>query len=101
MNGQSSPERCDDAFSIVRNQTISADDELTVRSGEERDSKDSCEHDSDHLTARSSFAGKKWPCVFTTCPSPSRTRACSLRHTNKGQLVLQNPSKIKLILLLT
>ena len=37
MDGQSSPESCDDASSIVRNQTTSADDELTVGSGEESD----------------------------------------------------------------
>ena len=58
MDGQSSPERCDDASSIVINQTTSADDELTVGSGEESDSEDSSEHDSDDLTARNSFAGK-------------------------------------------
>ena len=83
MDGQSSPERCDDASSIVINQTTSADDELTVGSEEESDSEDSSEHDSDDLTARSLFTGKKWPLVFTTCLLPSRTRARSLRHTNE------------------
>ena len=58
MDGQSSPERCDDASSIVRNQTTSADDELTVGSEEESDSEDFSEHDSNDLTARSLFAGK-------------------------------------------
>ena len=58
MDGQSSPERCDDASSIVRNQTTCADDKLSVGSGEESDSEDSSEHDSDDITARSSFAGK-------------------------------------------
>ena len=101
MDGQSSPERCNDASSIVRNQTTSAYDELTVGSGEESDSEDSSEHDSDDLTARSLFAGKNGLVWFTTCPPPSRTRARSLGHTNEDQLVLQKPSKIKLILLLT
>ena len=36
-----------------------------------------------------------------TCPPPTTTRARNLRYTNEDQLVLQNPSKIKLILLLT
>ena len=45
VEGQSSPERYDDASSIVRNQTTSADDELTVRSGKDSDSEDSSEHD--------------------------------------------------------
>ena len=58
MDGQSSPERCDDASSIVRNQTTSADNELTVGSEEESDSEDFFEHDSNDLTARSLFAGK-------------------------------------------
>ena len=101
MDGQSSPERCDDVSSIVRNQTTSADDELTVSSGKESDSEDSSEHDSDDLTARSSFAGKNGRVWFTTCPPPSRTRAHNLRHTNEDQLVLQKPSKIRLVLLLT
>ena len=100
VDGQLSPERCDDA-SIVRNQTTSTDDEVTVGSGEEGDSEDSSEHDSDDLTARSSFVGKNGRVRFTTCPLPSRTHACNLRHTNEDQLGLQKPSKIKLILLLT
>ena len=58
VDGQSSPERCDDASSIVRNQTTSADDELTVGSEEESDSEDFSEHDSNDLTARSLFARK-------------------------------------------
>ena len=58
VDGQSSPERCDDAFSTVRNQTTSADDELIVGSKEESDSEDFSEHDSNDLTARSLFAGK-------------------------------------------
>ena len=66
MDGQSSPERCDDASSIVRNQTTRADDELTVGSGEESDSKDSSEHDSDDFTVRSSFAGENGRVWFTT-----------------------------------
>ena len=101
VDGQSSPERCDDASSIIRNQTTSTDDDVTVSSGEEGDSEDSSEHDSDDLTARSSFAEKNGRVWFTTCPPPSRTHACNLRHTNEDQLVLQKPSKIKLILLLT
>ena len=101
MDGQSSPERCEDASSIVRNQTTSADDELTVGSGEESDSEDFSEHDSNDLTARSLFTGQNGRVRFATCPPPSRTRARNLRHTNKDQLVLQKPSKIKLILLLT
>ena len=74
MNGQSSPERCDGVSSIVRNQTTSADDELSVGSGEKSDSEDSSEHDSDDLTARSSFAGKNGRLWFTMCPPSSRTR---------------------------
>ena len=101
MDGQSSPERCDDASSIVRNQTTSADDELTVSSGEESDSEDSSEHDSNDLTARSLLAGINGRVWFSTCLPPSRTRARNLRHPNEDQLELQKPSKIKLILLLT
>ena len=101
MDGQSSPERCDDASSIVRNHTTSADDELTVGSGEKSDSEDSSEHDSDDLAARSLFAGKNGRVWFATCLPPSRTYARNLRHPNEDQLVLQKPSKIKLILLLT
>ena len=101
VDGQSSPEKCDDASSIVRNQTTDADNELTVGSGEESDSKDSSEHDNDDLTARSSFAGKNGHVWFTMCPPPSRTSAHNLRHTNEDQLVLQKPSKIKSIFLLT
>ena len=101
MDGQSSLQRFDDASSVVKNQTTSADDELTVGSGEESDSEDSSEHDSDDLTGRSLFAGKNGRVWFATCPPQSRTRARNLRHTNEDQLVLQYPSKIKLILLLT
>ena len=101
MDGQSSPERFDDAFSIVKNQTLSADDELTVGSGEESDSEDSSEYESDDLAATSLFAGQNGRVWFATCPPPSRTRARNLIHTNEDQLVLQNPSKIKLVLLLT
>ena len=101
MDGQSSPERCDNASSIVRNQTTNAVDELTVGSEEESDSKDSSEHDNDDLTARSSFAGKNGRVCLPRVPRPSRTRARSLRHTNENQLLLQKSSKIKLILLLT
>ena len=101
VDGQLSSERCDDASSIVKNQTTSTDDEVTVSSGEEDDSENSSEHDSDDFTARSSFAGKNGRVWFTTCPPPSRTQACNLRHTNEDQLVLQKPSKIKSILLLT
>ena len=68
VDGQSSTERCDDASSVVRNQTTSADDELTVGSGEESNSEDSSEHDSDDLTARSLFAGKNDRVWFATCP---------------------------------
>ena len=100
VDGQSSPERFDDASSIVKNQTTSADDELTVSSGEESDSKDSSEHDSNDLMARSLFAGKNGRVWFATCLPPSRTCARNLRHTNEDQLVLQKPSKIKLMLLL-
>ena len=89
VDGQSSTERCDDASSVVRNQTTSADDELTVGSGEESDSEDSSEHDSDDLTARSLFAGKNDRVWFATCPPPSRTRPRNFRHTNEDQLVLQ------------
>ena len=44
---------------------------------------------------------EKWPSEVCHVSPPSRTRARNLRHTNKDQLVLQKPSKIKLILLLT
>ena len=89
MDGQSSPERCDDASSVVRNQTTSAGDELTVGSGEESDSEDSSEHDRDDLTARSLFAGKNDRVWFDTYTPPSRTRPRNRRHTNEDQLVLQ------------
>ena len=75
MDGQSSLERCDDASSIVRNHTTSADDKLTVGSGEESDSKDSSEHDSDDLTVRSLFAGKN-PCVVYHV-SPTIKNTCT------------------------
>ena len=91
MDGQSSPERCDNASSIVRNQTTSADDELTVGSGEESDSKDSSEHDSDDLTARSSFAGKNGRVCLPRVPhhqehvhvvsdTPTKTNWCCKNH---------------------
>ena len=70
MDSQSSPERYDDASFIVRNQTTSADNELTVSSGEESESEDSSEHDGDDLTVRSSFARKNGRVWFTTCPPP-------------------------------
>ena len=74
MDGQSSSERCDDASSIVRNQT-SADDELTIGSGKESDSEDSSEPDSDDLTTRSLFAGKN-PCVVCHL-SPTIKNTCT------------------------
>ena len=91
VDGQSSPEKCDDASFIVRNQTTSADDELTVGSGKENDSEDSSKHDSDDLTARSSFAGKNGRVWFTTCPphqehvhitldTPTKTNWCCKNH---------------------
>ena len=100
-DGQSSPEKCDDVSSIVRNQTTNADNELTVSSGEESNSENSSEHDNDDHTARSSFAEKNDRVWFTACPPPSRTRARNLTHTNEDQLVLQKPYKIKSIFLLT
>ena len=91
MDGQSSPERCDDASSIVRNQTASADDELTVGSGEESDSEDFSEHDSNDLTARSLFAGKMAVRGLSRVPhhqehvhvildTPTKTNWCCKNH---------------------
>ena len=82
-NGQSSPERCDDASFIVKNQSKSADDQLTVGSGKESDSGDSSEHDSDDFTARTSFAGKNGRVQFTTCP----------HHQEHVQVILDTPTK--------
>ena len=83
MDGQSSPERCDNASSIVRNQTTSAVDELTVGSEEESDSKDSSEHDNDDLTARSSFAGKNGRVCLPRVP----------HHQEHVHVVLDTPTK--------
>ena len=95
MEGQSSPERCDDASSIVRNQTTSADDELTVRSGKDSDSEDSSEHDNDDLTARSTFAGKMAVCGLPRVPhhqehmhvildTPTKTNWCCKKHPKQS-----------------
>ena len=78
------PKRYDDASFGVSNQTTSADNQLTVSSGEECDSENFSEHDSDDLTARSLFIGKNDGAWFTTCPSSSRIRACNPRHTEEG-----------------
>ena len=91
MDGQSSPERCDDASSIVRNHTTSADDELTVGSGEKSDSEDYSEHDSDDLAARSLFAGKMAVCglprvshhqehMHVILGTPTKTNWCYKNH---------------------
>ena len=83
VDGQSSPERCYDASSVVRNQTTSADDELTVGSGEESDSEDSSEHDSDDLRARSSFAEKMTLCGLLRDP----------HHQEHDHVILDTPTK--------
>ena len=93
VDGQSSLERYDNASSIVSNEITIADNELTVSSCKESDSEDSSKHDSDDLTARSSFTGKNGRMWFTTCPTPSRTCACNLGHTNECQLGLQKHTK--------
>ena len=100
VDGQSSPENVMTLLLSLETRP-QVQTKLTVGSGEESDSEDSSEHDSDDLTARSSFVGNNGRVWFTTCPPPSRTRAHNLGHTNEDQLVLQKPSKIKLILLLT
>ena len=68
VDGQSSPERCDDASSVVRNQTTSTDDELTVGSGKETDSEDSSEHDSDDLRPESRLHEKMAVCGLPRVP---------------------------------
>jgi len=67
----------DNASSTVGSQSETEDEE----SGN-----DNSESDSDDLTARSSFTGRNGRVWVTTCPPPSRTRACNLRHTSEGPL---------------
>ena len=83
VDGQSSPERFDDASSIVKNQTPSEDHELTVDSEEESDSEDFSIHDSNDLAARSLFAGQNGRVWFTTCPP----------HQEQVQVILDTPTK--------
>ncbi|CAK8690388.1 unnamed protein product [Clavelina lepadiformis] len=61
-----------------------AEDELTESSDGESDSEDSAGNND--LTARSSFKERNGRVWDTTCPQPSRTRACNLRHTTKGSV---------------
>ena len=100
VDGQSSSERCDDASSIVRNQATSADDKLTVGVGKKVIAKTPLSMTVMILRPEACLQ-KKIRVWFAIGPPPSRTRARNLRHTNEDQLVLQKPSKIKLILLLT
>ena len=94
MDGQSSPERCDDASSTVKNQITSADDELTVGSGEKSDSEDFSKHDSDDLAARISFAGKN--CGQNLAARISFA-ACGLprvpHHQEHVHVILDTPTK--------
>ena len=95
MEGQSSTDRYDDASSIVRNQITHADNELAVHSGEDSDSEDSSEHDSDDLTARSMFAGKMVVCGLPCIPhhqehmhvisdTPTKTNWCCKKHPKQS-----------------
>ena len=83
VDGQSSPERFDDASFIGKNQTTSADDKLTLGSGEESDSEDSSEHDSNDLTARSLFAEKMAVCGLPRVP----------HHQEHVHVILDTPTK--------
>ena len=92
VDGQSSPERCDDASSIVRNQTTSADDELTVGSGKESDSEDSSEHDNMILRPEARSQEKMAVCGLPRVPhhqkhvhvifdTPMKTNWCCKNHS--------------------
>ena len=60
----------------------SGEDEMSGSSEEESDSDDSTES-SDTVT-QSTFRGRNGQVWAATCPPPSRTRACNIRHTREG-----------------
>ena len=60
----------------------SGEDEMSDSSKEESDSDDSTES-SDTVT-QSTFRGRNGQVWAATCPPPSRTRACNIRHTREG-----------------
>ena len=60
----------------------SGEDKMNDTSKEESDSDDSTES-SDTLT-ESTFRGRNDRVWGATCPTPSRTRACNIRHTREG-----------------
>ena len=66
-----------------KNQTTSADDKLTLGSGEESDSEDSSEDDSNDLTARSLFAEKMAVCGLPRVP----------HHQEHVHVILDTPTK--------
>ena len=51
-------------------------------SEEESDSDDSTE--GSYTVTQSTFKGRNGQIWAYTCPPPSRTRACNIRHTRKG-----------------
>ena len=60
----------------------SGEDEMSNSSQEESDSDDSTES-SDTVT-QSTFRGRNGQVRAATCLSPSRTRACNIKHTREG-----------------
>ena len=60
----------------------SGEDEMSDSSEEESDSDDSTES-SDTLT-ESTFRERNGQVWIVTCPPPSKTRACNIRHTREG-----------------
>ena len=60
----------------------SAEDEMSDGSEEESDSDDSTEIS--YTVTQSTFRGRNGQVWASTCPPPSRTRACNIRHTRKG-----------------
>ena len=83
MDGQSSPERCDDASSIVRNQTTSTDDEVSVGSVEEDDSEDSSEHTVMILRLEARLQEKRAVCGLPRVP----------HHQEHMHVILDTPTK--------
>ena len=57
---------------------------MTDSSTEESDDEDSSGSRPIDLMARSSFKGRNGRVWVTTCPPPSRTRACNLKYTTEG-----------------
>ena len=77
-------ESMDDPFAVnSQNALTRVENKLTDSSTEESDGEDSTGSRPNDLMAKSSFKGRNGRVWVTTCPPPSRTRACNLRHTTE------------------